>query len=417
MRDRLIGALVGMTIAVVVLFSVPRAYLVADLVERQEERKIERSADLIAILVAERQSDAQPLTSEFLEQTLNRAEYVEYVAPDGSTVSAGEPPPGDDSDITVTQELPDGGELTVARSGTLVEERVSDALLPLVVVSLSLTVLAVVVGYFLARRMARPFTELARKADQLGEGRFDLDVPHYRVPEAEHIGTALRGAAAQLDDLVRREREFAVNASHQLRTPITALRLEIEDVTLWPETPPEVADHLHGVLGELDRLSAAITELLDVARGKRIPAAAVDLNQLIGQAVERWRTRFTAADRSVVQLDQGTIAVRVPPGPVTQILDVLLENAAVHGAGRVEVVAEDLDTHVQVRVSDEGTPTFGQEVFGRGVTSTGTGVGLAVASELAESMGGYLSLETEAPTQFVLRLPQRRRAAGRRDRG
>ncbi len=94
MRDRLIGAFVGMTIAVVVLFSVPRAYVVADLVERQEQRKIERSADLIAILVAERQSDAQPMTSEFLEQTLNRAEYVEYVAPDGSTVSAGRAAPG-----------------------------------------------------------------------------------------------------------------------------------------------------------------------------------------------------------------------------------------------------------------------------------------------------------------------------------
>ena len=270
MRDRLIGALVGMTIAVVVLFSVPRAYVVANLVERQEERKVERSADLLAVLVAERQTDAEPVTSEFLEQTLNEAEYVEYVAPDGSTVSAGQPAPGDDSDITVTHELPEGGELTMARSGTLVEERVSDALLPLVVVGLSLTVLAVVVGYFLARRMARPFTELADKADQLGEGRFDLDVPHYRVPEAEHIGTALRGAATQLDDLVRREREFAVNASHQLRTPITALRLEIEDVTLWPETPPQVADHLRGVLGELDRLSAAITELLDVARGQRL---------------------------------------------------------------------------------------------------------------------------------------------------
>ncbi len=305
----------------------------------------------------------------------------------------------------------------MARSGTLVEERVSDALLPLVVVGLSLTLVAVVVGYFLARRMARPFTELAEKADQLGSGQFDLDVPHYRVPEAEHIGAALRTSAEQLNDLVRREREFAVNASHQLRTPITALRLEIEDVTLWPETPPEVADHLNGVLGELDRLSAAIAELLEVARGRRIPTAAVDLNQVVGHAIERWRARFTGADRTLVQVDQGSIPVRVPPGPVAQILDVLLENAAAHGTGRVEVVAEDLDTHVQVRVSDEGTPTFGQEVFRRGVSSTGTGVGLAVASELAESMGGYLSLETGAPTRFVLRLPQRRRAGGRRDRG
>ena len=93
-------------------------------------------------------------------------------------------------------------------------------------------------------------------------GRFDVEVPHYGVPEAEAIGSALRRSARDLDALVRREREFAVSASHELRTPVTALRLEIEDVASWPQTPPDVAEELSRALAELDRLSATISTLL-----------------------------------------------------------------------------------------------------------------------------------------------------------
>lgn len=406
MRDRLVLALVGITMAVIALYGLPRAYLLADLVQSQEERKIERSADLIADLVVERAAGSRPVGERFLDRLLNEAEYVEYVAPDGTRVTAGPEPVWDGTEITSEVDLPNGGEVRLSRSGDLVGDRVSDALLPLILIGLVLLLLAAVVAVFLARVLARPFTELAARARRLGEGRFDVEVPHYRVPEAEQIGAALRGAATQLDDLVRREREFALNASHQLRTPITALRLELEDLTLWPETAPEVADHLRGTLRELDRLSSAIDELLDLARGQRLEATEVDLAALVGRAVERWRDRFEETDRPIVQPDNGPVVARLPAGPVAQVLDVLLENAADHGVGKVEVEAYDRGTHVQVRVRDEGTPTFGPEVFRRGVTTTGTGIGLAVASELAEVMGGHLSLETGAPTCFVLRLPR-----------
>jgi len=407
MRDRLVVTLVGITVAVIALYAVPRAYLLADLVQRQEHRKIERSVELLAALMEEREASGRQVTEDYLAGLLNEAEHIEYVEPDGSVVSAGEPPPGADSDITITRELDGGGAVTLSRSGELVDQRVSDALVPLILIGLVLIVVAALFGNLLARRLARPFSDLAGRADQIGHGRFDVEIPHYKIPEAEAIGQSLRQAGAQLDVLLRREREFAVNASHQLRTPITALRLELEDVSLWPQTPPDVAEHLRGLLGELDRLSEAITELLDLARGHRLGTAVdLDLTTLTSASARRWRERLAADGREILREGTGPVPAHVAPGPVEQILDVLIENALDHGTGTVTLETLDVGTHLQIRVRDEGAPGFGPEVFGRGVTTGGTGVGLAVASELAESLSGHLSVEETAPTCFVLRLPK-----------
>lgn len=415
MRERLIAALVGATVALIALYGIPRAYMLADQVEAQETRKIERSVDLLGVLMAERRHDSAPVTADYLKDLINEAERIEYVAPDGTRVETGERPAPHEQDITISRPVAGGGQITLSRSGRLVDQRISDALLPLVLLGLALTVVAAALGLVLARRLSRPFTELAGQADQLGHGRFDLEERHYSIPEAERIGQALRASAQRLDELVRREREFAVNASHQLRTPITALRLELEDLTLWPETPPEVGAHLTASLVELDRLSAAITDQLDLARRHRLSDAAdVDLADLAAGAVRRWEDALTSRDRRLVQDGDQSVRAHLPPGPVLQVLDVLIENAATHGAGTVTLDVVDAGTHVQVRVADEGRAPVGSEVFRRGVsrqTSDGIGVGLAVAAELAEAIGGYLSVDETPPTCFVLRLP-RATAAG-----
>jgi signal transduction histidine kinase len=408
MRERLIAALVGMTVAVIALYGVPRAYLLADLVQRQEERKIERSVDLLAHLVAERTQDRAPVTEEYLTQLLNEAESIEYVAPDGAVVSAGTPAGGRESDIVMERSLPGGGTVTLSRSGSLIDQRVSEALLPLVLIGLALTALSAVTGFWLARRMARPFQELAAVASRLGSGRFDVAVPHYSVPEAEGIGSALRESAEQLETLVRREREFAVNASHQLRTPITALRFELEDLSQWPETTPAVAAELELALAELDRLSEAISELLGLARGLRQDASVeLDLAGLAAETVGRWQAHAESRDRKISHQTTGATAARVTPGPVKQILDVLIENACTHGRGDITVTTSDAGAYLCIRVSDEGRLDLDHEVFRRGVSGAGgTGVGLAVATELAESMGGRLDLDEGQVTTFVLRLPR-----------
>jgi signal transduction histidine kinase len=293
------------------------------------------------------------------------------------------------------------------RSGSLVESRISEILLPLVLVAIVLVVVAGLVGYVAARALSRPFRELADSAHALGRGRFDLDVPHYRIPEAEVIGVALQQSASRLHDLLRREREFASNVSHQLRTPITALRLELEDLALWREVPRPAVEQLHRSLRELDRLNDTVTHLLDVARGQRLVSSSdVDLTELVDDAVRRWEQ--LADGREITVLRSRPVKVDLAPGPIEQVLDVLIENALRHGVGRVTVDVTDAGDHARIRVRDEGSAEIGADVFERHVNrpgSEGMGIGLAVATEVADALGGRLSLETSPVTAFTLVLP------------
>ncbi|EAP98172.1 putative two-component system histidine kinase [Janibacter sp. HTCC2649] len=408
MRDRLVAALVGMTITMIALYGVPRAYQLADLVTTQENAKITRSANLLTVVITERNSAAAPVTSDFLAGLLNTGESIEYVAADASVVRAGAPATGED-DIVQRRSLPGGGTVTITRSGDVVDERVSKALLPLILIGLGLVAVAACIGYVLARRLARPFGELAEAADHLGRGRFDVELPHYAIPEAERIGAALRRASAKLDGLVEREREFAANVSHQLRTPVTSLRLTLEDLSMWPETPASVASELTSSMSELDRLNAAITEILELSRGQRLgDAVDVDLSELVGDTVDRWKQQYADSGRVLVHDPTEPVLAHVVPGPVVQVIDVLLENARAHGTGRVVAGARERGRYLHVIVADEGLRTVGDEVFQRGTgdrDSDGHGLGLTIASQLATSLDGYLVLAEAATTTFVLILP------------
>ncbi|WP_286931012.1 MULTISPECIES: ATP-binding protein [Aeromicrobium] len=408
MRERLVVALVGMTAAMLALYGIPRAYMLADLVTSYEERKIERAADQLAAVVDERRKNDSAVDVEFLSGFLSEAETLTYEPETGAPVVAGpEVDPADD--IVETRDLEDGGTLTLSRSRDLIEERISDALVPLILIGLSLVAIAAAFGYVLARRLSRPFDELAEAADRLGLGRFDVDPPHYSIPEAEAIGAALRTSSARLGELVRREREFAANASHQLRTPITALRLELEDLSMWPQTPPEVAEELNRYLPELDRLSSAIDELLGLARGQRLgDASDVDLSELVSDVVARWKPIVAPDNYMVHQIERGQVFARVVPGPVVQILDVLIENASSHGVSPVTVEAKDTGSYVEIVVADRGRRTFGNEIFNRGASRKQGdvgGLGLTIAADLASTMGGYLELVEAEHTTFRLLLP------------
>lgn len=413
MRERLVLAFVGLTLAVIGLYGIPRAYFLADLVRDQQSDALTAAAVSLDAVVTERLDNGGEVDEELLVNGLVGADRVRYQSAEGDVVVVGQPLTGEGG-LLRTRELSDGGRLALSISGDTLSGGVREAITPLVLLGIGLGLAAAIFGFVIARRMALPFQDLAGFSRDLGHGRFELDIPRYSVPEAEAIGSSLRNAGTQLDGLVRREREFAANASHQLRTPITALRLSLEDLTLWPETPPEVGAEIERGLGELDRLSGAIDELLDLARGRRIDAQqTIDVAALVAASAGRWRRQLAdEGGRSLVVTSDGPVRTRVAVGPVEQVLDVLVDNARVHGRGTITLATSDEGTHLEVVVGDEGERRIGPEVFQRGVSSRavseGHGIGLAVAAELAEVCGGHLSLDTSHPTtRFVLWLPRR----------
>ncbi|MET8132936.1 HAMP domain-containing sensor histidine kinase [Streptomyces sp. NPDC005251] len=212
-----------------------------------------------------------------------------------------------------------------------------------------------------------------------------------------------------LAELLRHEKDFTANASHQLRTPLTGLQLTLEsglgkDSDLRPvlEEALESTRRLHHTVEEVLRLAGA-----PGSAHRAVPDRPVQ--QILREAERRWHGLFAQDGRRLV-CDTAPDDVRVPGGQVTEILDVLLDNAGTHGRGSVRVAVRDLDDALAFDVTDEGTLTTEPVyLFARGHSGGehGTGIGLALAADLALSLGGRLILANSDPTTFTLLVPAR----------
>jgi signal transduction histidine kinase len=272
MRRRLIVSFVALVVATILLFGVPRAFVVADFVTSTNREQVDRGADSAATVARLAMQGGEEVTPDLLGPLLADGERLEFRSGDGdSFVVPADTGRGAD-DLVTTRSLDGGASITYSLSGSDTDAEVVDALTPLLLLALGLIILGVLAGAVLARRLARPFAELAETAREMGTGQLEPDVPHYAVHEADEIASALRESSRQLRDMLERERDVAVNASHELRTPITALRLTLEDIALWPETTPEVRAELDRLVAEVDRLADAVTTMLDARRRWSAPS-------------------------------------------------------------------------------------------------------------------------------------------------
>ena len=408
MRRRLIVAFVSMAVMIIALYGVPRAVMTAELVQSSQAQRVDRMAVLLSALVSERER-VGPVTPDLFEALLRPEDGVTYVDADGDTVRFGAS--ADADDLRKTVDVKGGGTLTVTRSGSYVTQLVSDAVTPVILIGVVLLFVSVLGAILLGRNLSRPFVKLAGTARELGTGGLSPEPEKYRFPEAAAIDRALRDSADTLERRIRREHEFAANASHQLRTPITAVRLELEDLSLWGETPPVVRAQLDHAVQEIDRLADAITQLLALARGEAAAESpSAPLEQTIRDAAERWRQQANATGRSI-RTDTLDETLGSAPAAASQILDVLLHNAIKHGRGTITITAVRRAEYVTVQVADEGPRPSGNSIFQRRpeqrTATSGEGIGLALSAELAESLGGHLLLEGDETTRFSLILPAR----------
>jgi signal transduction histidine kinase len=276
-----------------------------------------------------------------------------------------------------------------------------------------LAVLALAAGVFVAtqqaRRLALPMTLLADRAERLGAGESRIQPLHSGIAELDQVSEVLSRSAQRLTRSLASERDFAADASHQLRTPLTALLMRLEEIAATDDL--EVAQEEASIaMDQVERLTKVVDDLMSrTRRGGDESKATVSLDSVIAALQREWQPAFEQARRSVRVHGERGLVVQAKPVDLSQVLSTLLENALAHGRGPVDVHARRSGPSVVVEVSDqgEGVPaSIAPHIFERSVTTTGTGLGLALARDLAESNGGRLELIQAQPAIFALFLSE-----------
>jgi signal transduction histidine kinase len=280
------------------------------------------------------------------------------------------------------------------------------------VVALLVAAIAVAVVQRLALRLSEPMTRLAEAAEQLGEGKTRIEPVRSQIPEVDRVSAVLTRSAQQVTTSLAAEREFASDASHQLRTPLTALLMRLEEISVTDD-PAVVHEEAGIAMEQVERLTRVVDDLLMRSRRSNdAPRPEVSLDSVIAALQREWQPAFEQARRSVRVHGERGLVVKATPVALSQVLSTLLENSLVHGRGTVEMAARRSGPSVVVEVSDQGDgvpATIAPHIFERSVSSgrgESTGLGLALARDLAESNGGRLDLVSAQPARFALFLSE-----------
>lgn len=265
--------------------------------------------------------------------------------------------------------------------------------------------IATSVGWYLATRLVRPIEQIRNDAVRLGRGDFAIAARTSGIHELDATSAAISDTAGRLEDTVRREREFTSNASHQLRTPLTALRLAIEGEILSPREDQALV--LEESLREIERLESTITTFLDLARHRGTVRLPFDVDLWADAQRVRLEDRFGEAHRLLEFRLSGNGSPKISREVLDQIFEILIDNALSHGRGDILVSVVAGSEMLTVSVLDEGKLRRDPgELFVRNdPEARGLGIGLALGRALAEGEGGRLVVAAAQPTELRLTLP------------
>jgi signal transduction histidine kinase len=271
-----------------------------------------------------------------------------------------------------------------------------------------------------ARRAARPVEELAEAAGRLGTGDPRPVGRRYGVAELDQVADGLDSAARRVTSLLTADRELAIDASHQLRTPLTALSMRLEEMIASADEPEVVREEGTAALHQAERLADVVTQLLSPGRRAAGSAALISVDKIVLQQITEWAPAFRRAGRKIVLVGESRLQAWVTPGGLAQVIATLLDNALMHGKGRVTIRRTQAERSVVVEVEDEGEGVPAElvsRIFERSVSGRpeGTGLGLALARTMAAADGGRIVLARRKPPVFAVFLPTN--PPGDRDRG
>jgi two-component system, OmpR family, sensor kinase len=434
LRTRLLAAFAYVLVLVIVALEVPLVLNVSRRVDAEVEGQAAAQAQLVAASASGRMDDPGDLRRQADEAAQDLGGRVIVVDETGQLVadSAGSTPSSYADRPEIRTALQDGrvaqgrrfsetlgesflytavpvvegdnrvGAVRVTHNVEAIDRRVRRDVLGLIGIGVIALVLGLAFAWFLAGSLARPLQRLAAAARRVEAGDLQARAEPEGSTEHREVAHAFNDMTERLGQVLEAQREFVANASHQLRTPLTGLRLRLEAAAL--KAGPELGQELEAAEQEVQRLAQLLTALLTLAReGDRPTArATVSLGAAVEQAEERWAELARGSGHDLATTCSSDAVASASEEDLAIVLDNLIENALNYSPGGVVTVECGRDgQEVYLAVLDEGPGLEpGEEVriferFARGSggrRSPGTGLGLALVATLARRWGGTATI-------------------------
>jgi signal transduction histidine kinase len=409
-RRRVLQATIAAVTVAVVLLGFPLAFFGAQYARDNELRELETRAGQLANAIEFRLSREIEITDATLEGYVggerSLAAHVTVLLPDGTMVTAGEPAEGRTVSTLETSESGATAVLVISWWDVFwLSARIVAGVVAAAVVAFGA---GIAMAMWQANRLAAPLVYLAASAEQLGSGQVRPQVEPSGVEEIDLVAAELARSADRMAGRLAAERQFAADASHQLRTPLTALSMRLEEIGAATEKE-EVREEARISLEQVERLVTVVDDLLQRSRrAQGGTTEAVHLIDVVRQQEEEWAPTFAAVGRELRVEVSESAQVLATPGALAQVLATLLENSLRHGGGRTTVRSRTSGPSgaIVVEVADEGSGVpdeLAPRIFERGATSgKGTGLGLALARDLVAADGGRLELAQRRPAVFAI---------------
>ncbi|MHC0433121.1 ATP-binding protein [Streptomyces sp. O3] len=404
MRRRLITSTLAVVLVVISVFGVSVALVETRTITSAAQDRVESEALRLVSIVDSRMIGDARITAGILRDQVGGDRYALIEIPGQPAIEVGGKPGGEVIQAVVQGEQ--GETVTVQEPRSTVTREVGRVLLVVGGVALLTVVAAVALAVRQASRLTLPLTDLAETAERLGSGDQRPRHKRYGVPELDRVADVLDNSAERIGRMLTAERRLAADASHQLRTPLTALSMRLEEITLTDD-PETVKEEATIALAQVERLTDVVQRLLTNSRDPRTGSAVpFDLDEIVKQQIEEWRPAYRGKGRAIVSSGKKDLKAVGTPGAVAQVLAALIENSLMHGGGTVALRTRVTGNQVVVEVTDEGpgVPSeLGARIFERTISGrNSTGIGLAVARDLAEADGGRLEMLQTKPPVFGL---------------
>ena len=408
MRRRVLTATISALAVAVVLLGIPLAIAAARLVHDDALRELDARTATAARALEVRFTAGESITAANLESYVSTAPgapaFMKVTLPDGTVVQAGEEP----SPAYTASDVTESNIVVIMYESWWDVFWEAARVVGLV---LAVGVIAVLAGIAMAiwqaNRLARPLVYLAASAEQIGSGQVRPRLESTGIEEIDLVADELARSSDRMAARLAAERQFASDASHQLRTPLTALSMRLEEIAST-STQGEVREEAEKSLEQVERLVGVVDDLLGRSR-KALGAGTelVELEEIFDQQRVEWSPTYVSAGRRLV-IEKTEALVFASPGGLAQVIATLIENSLRHGAGTTTVSARGSNGSqavvVEVRDTGKGVPDeIAPRIFEREVTGgRGTGLGLSLARDLVTADGGRLELAQRVPAVFAV---------------